>query len=137
APSVSRGAEKWVDLQRWNNADDVIAAMEREGFELVGAEADGDLAPADLAHIPRLALVLGNERDAIAAASAGACKRRVSVPIRGFAERLNVAVVAAVLLASATAGREGDLAEEDRLRMYARGLYLTVDKADEVLAHSA
>lgn len=135
APSVSRGAEKWVDLRRWNKVDDAVAAMHREGFELVGADADGELAPSDLAHIPRLALVLGNERDGIAADLAKACTRKVRVSMRGFVESLNVSVVAAVLLASATVGRDGDMAEEDRLRLYARGLYLTVDKADEVLAN--
>jgi len=53
--------------------------------------------------------------------------------MRGFVESLNVSVVAAVLLSSATASRSGDLPEADRLRLYARGLYLTVEKADEVL----
>lgn len=136
ATSVSRGAEKWVDLRRWARAADAVAALEKDGFELVGADADGDLAPADLASIPRLAIVLGNERDGIAEDLAAACKRKVRVPMRGFVESLNVSVVAAVLLASATASRKGDLEEADRLRLYARGLYLTVDKADEVLAFS-
>jgi tRNA (guanosine-2'-O-)-methyltransferase len=137
APSVSRGSEKWVDLRRWTKADDAVAKLKEEGFELVGADASGELAPEDLARIPRLALVLGNERDGIAADLARACSRRVRVPMRGFVESLNVSVVAAVLLASATLGREGDLAEEDRLRLYARGLYLSVEKADEVLAQPA
>jgi tRNA (guanosine-2'-O-)-methyltransferase len=57
----------------------------------------------------------------------------VRVPMRGFVESLNVSVSAAILLAQATAGRKGDLSEADRLRLYARGLYFTVDKADEVL----
>jgi tRNA (guanosine-2'-O-)-methyltransferase len=137
APSVSRGSEKWVDLRRWTKVEDAVVALRGEGYELVGADADGELAPTDLAHVPKLALVLGNERDGIAADLSRACARRVRVPMRGFVESLNVSVVAAVLLASATVGREGDLAEEDRLRLYARGLYLTVEKADEVLAFSA
>lgn len=134
ASSVSRGSEKWVDLRRWAKADDVIAALRTDGYELVGADADGELAPTDLADIPKLAIVLGNERDGIAEDLARACSRRVRVPMRGFVESLNVSVSAAVLLASATASRKGDLPEEDRLKLYARGLYLSFDKADEVLA---
>jgi tRNA (guanosine-2'-O-)-methyltransferase len=133
APSVARGSEKWVDLHHWQNVDEAIVAMRAGGFELVAAAADGELAPHDLASIPRLALVLGNERDGIAEALAAACSRRVRVPMRGFVESLNVSVSAAILLAHATFGREGDLSEEDRLRLYARGLYFTVDKADDVL----
>lgn len=133
APSVAKGAEKWVDLHHWSNVDEVIAKMKADGLELVAAAADGELAPHDLASIPRLALVLGNERDGIADQLAAACTRRVRVPMRGFVESLNVSVSAAILLAHATFGRAGDLSEEDRLRLYARGLYFTVDKADDVL----
>ena len=137
APSVAKGAEKWVDLHHWSNVDDVIAKMKADGLELVAAAADGELAPHDLASIPRLALVLGNERDGIADALAAACTRRVRVPMRGFVESLNVSVSAAILLAHATVGRSGNLSDEERLRLYARGLYFTVDKADDVLQEFA
>ncbi|MBX3186070.1 MAG: RNA methyltransferase [Labilithrix sp.] len=133
APSVARGSEKWVDLKRWSSVDEAVASLRADGLELVAAEAEGDLLPHDLASIPRLALVLGNERDGIAAALAASCTKRVRVPMRGFVESLNVSVTAAILLAHATRDRAGDLSEADRLRLYARGLYFTVDKADEVL----
>ncbi len=133
APSVARGAEKWVDLRQWGATDDVVGALQAQGLELVGAHPDGELLPADLASIPRLAIVLGNEHDGIAADLAAACKRHVRVPMRGFVESLNVSVVAAILLAQATLGREGDLSEPDRRRLYARGLYFSVDRADDVL----
>jgi tRNA (guanosine-2'-O-)-methyltransferase len=134
APSVAKGAEKWVDLLRWTRPEDVVEELREGGFTLVGARADGEMLPADLAGIERLALVLGNEHDGISSELAAACTRSVCVPMRGFVESLNVSVSAAILLASATAGRKGDLPEEDRLRLYARGLYLTVDRADEVLS---
>lgn len=132
-PSVSRGSEKWVDLRHWRQADEAVSTLRSEGYELIGAHAAGELAPQDLATVPRLAIVLGNERDGIAEDLARACTRSVRVPMRGFVESLNVSVVAAILLASATASRPGDLGEADRLRLYARGLYLSVEKADDVL----
>jgi tRNA (guanosine-2'-O-)-methyltransferase len=137
ATSVARGAEKWIDIRHWQKAEAAVATLRSEGYELVGAHAEGELAPEDLASIPRLAIVLGNERDGIAEDLASACTRRVRVPMRGFVESLNVSVVAAILLASATASRRGDLPEADRLRLYARGLYLSVEKADEVLRADA
>jgi tRNA (guanosine-2'-O-)-methyltransferase len=133
APSVSRGSEKWIDLRRWPDVKSPVAALEKEGFELVAAHAEGELAPEDLKRIPRLALVLGNERDGIAEELGRACKRRVRVPMRGFVESLNVSVSAAILLASATAGRAGDLPTIDRRRLYARGLYFSLDRAEDVL----
>ncbi|MDB4942406.1 MAG: tRNA ((18)-2-O)-methyltransferase [Labilithrix sp.] len=133
APSVSKGSEKWVDLRRWPSVEPAIAGLQAEGFELVAAHPEGELTPNDLAAIPKLAIVLGNERDGIARELEAACTRRVRVPMRGFMESLNVSVSAAILLAQATLGRTGDLSEADRLRLYARGLYFSVGKADEVL----
>ena len=133
ASSVSRGSEKWVDLRAWKKADEVVAKMRADGYELVGASADGELAPADLRNVPRLAIILGNERDGIADDLLAACTKRVRVPMRGFVESLNVSVSAAILLAAATAGRPGDLSESERRRLYARGLYLSVERADDVL----
>jgi tRNA (guanosine-2'-O-)-methyltransferase len=134
APSVSRGAEKWVDVHRWSSAESAIAALRASGLELVGAHPEGQLLPHDLTHIPRIAIVLGNEHDGISGELAHACTRHVRVPMRGFVESLNVSVSAAILLASATAGRAGDLPEADQRRLYARGLYLSVGRADDVLA---
>lgn len=131
--TVARGAEKWVDVTRTKTAGEAVAALRASGFELVGAHPDGDLVPEDLAEVPRLALVLGNERDGISDDLAAACTRRVRVPMRGFIESLNVSVTAAILLSHATSKRKGDLSAADRLRLYARGLYFSVDKADHLL----
>ncbi len=137
APRVSRGSEKWVDLHRWRTVSEVVTSLQADGLELVAAHPDGELLPHDLASIPRVGIVLGNERDGIAAELAAACTRRVRVPMRGFVESLNVSVSAAILLAQATLGRKGDLSESDRLRLYARGLYFTVERADEILKELA
>lgn len=135
APSVSRGSEKWVDVRRFPDVTSAARFLREErGMELVAAHPEGELEPSDLATIPRLALVLGNERDGIADELLQACTRRVRVPMRGFVESLNVSVSAAVLLSHATRGRTGDLSDVDRLRLYARGLYFTVVKADAILA---
>lgn len=131
--TVTRGAEKWMDTLCVPTTAEAVTPLVADGFELVGAHPDGELTPPDLAHVPKLALVLGNERDGIAAELAAACTRRVRVPMRGFVESLNVSVSAAILLSYATSGRAGDLAHADQRRLYARGLYLSVERADEVL----
>ncbi len=133
AASVAKGSQRWVDVICHARAEEAVADARRLGLELVSTHPDGELLPKDLATIPRLALVLGNERDGITDDLARACSRSVRVPMRGFIESLNVSVTAAILLSAATEGREGDLDPPTRRRMYARGLYNTVDKADEVL----
>ncbi|MGO8996571.1 MAG: TrmH family RNA methyltransferase [Polyangiaceae bacterium] len=134
AASVARSAEQWIDVVCHKTADSAVAAVKRARMEMVAAHPDGELMPEELAAIPRVAIVLGNERDGISEDLAARCSRRVRVPMRGFVESLNVSVTAAILLASATRGREGDLDEEARLRLYARGLYYSIPRAGEVLA---
>ena len=135
AGSVARSAEKWVDVEAHVDAESAIAAVRAKGMLLVGAHPDGELLPADLADIPRFALVLGNERDGITEELAQACDRRVRVPMRGFVESLNVSVTAAILL-SHMGSRSGDLSPSERRRLYARGLYFSVQKSDSVLTLS-
>lgn len=137
AREVSKSANKWIDLHLHATCDEAVGALVSDGFELVGAHPDGELAPEDLATLPRVALVLGNERDGIADELMARCHRRVRVPMRGFVDSLNVSVTAAILLHAATRGRAGDLPEADRLRLYARGLYLTVARPEEILALKA
>ncbi len=137
SPTVSRGAEKWVDIHRYGDAQVAIAHFRSQGLAIVGAHAEGELTPTDLGDptkVPRFVLVLGNEREGIADDLAAACTHRVRVPMRGMVESLNVSVTAAILLAFATSGRRGDLSEADRTRLYARGLYLTVERAEEILS---
>lgn len=133
AASVARSAEQWIDVICHETTDSAVAAARHANLELVAAHPEGELLPEDLASIPRVAIVLGNERDGISEELAASCTRRVRVPMRGFVESLNVSVTAAILLSSATRGRQGDLDADARLRLYARGLYFSVPRAREVL----
>ncbi len=134
ASSVARGAEKWIDLVRHGSDASLLAWARRADVMLVAAHAGGELVPEDLEHLPRVGLVLGNERDGIRDPILAACGARVRVPMRGFAESLNVSVTAAILIQAAARGRLGDLDPAMRLRLYARGLYLSVSHAEDVLA---
>lgn len=137
APSVTRGAEKWIDVHSHATPDTLLAELAASGHTLVAAHPEGELLPEDLARIPRVALVMGNERYGVGEDIMKVCGGRVRVPMRGFIESLNVSVTAAILLAAATNGRPGDLPEADRLRLYARGLFFSVEQAEMLLAELA
>jgi tRNA (guanosine-2'-O-)-methyltransferase len=134
ARSVSRGAEKWVDVTCHRAPATALAWARDQGLPLVGAHPEGEVEPEALAAMPRVALVLGNERQGIRDEIARACAARVRVPMRGFVESLNMSVTAALLVFAATRGRAGDLDTPERRRLYARGLYLSVPHAEDVLA---
>jgi len=133
ARSVARGAQKWIDVVCHAEAATVLGWAQDQGIPLVAAHPDGELAPEDLQRMPRVGIVLGNEREGIRDEIARACAARVSVPMRGFVESLNVSVTAAILLHAATRGRAGDLADTDQTRLYAHGLILSVPRALDIL----
>jgi tRNA (guanosine-2'-O-)-methyltransferase len=130
---VAAGTERWVDVNAHADARSAVEHLVSRGFELVQTHPNGELTPADLAALPRLALILGNEHRGIDPAFAAAAAHSVRIPMRGFVESLNVSVSAAVLLAAATADRAGDLPECSRHHLYARALYHSVPRAREVL----
>jgi tRNA (guanosine-2'-O-)-methyltransferase len=134
ARSVSRGAQKWIDVTCHAGAESLVSWAQEQHMPLACAHPQGELVPEDLAALPRVAIVLGNEREGVREALARACAARVRVPMRGFVESLNVSVTAAILLHAATRGRPGDLDEATRHRLYARGLILSVPRADDILA---
>ena len=134
ANTVARGSERWVDVRTYADVPAAVTALTASGHELVATHPDGDLVPQDLAGVPRVALVLGNERTGIVDQLRAACRHSVRIPMRGFAESLNVSVTAAILLQHATSGRPGDVSDDERARLYARALVLTVPRAPEILA---
>ncbi len=136
ARSVTRGSGRWVDVIVHASASAAVTALRAQGFALVATRADGELLPEDLAKIPRLALLVGNEHDGLTEELRAAATHSVRVPMRGFVESLNVSVASAILLEAAARGRPGDLDARTRELLYARGLYHSVTKASDILAAS-
>jgi tRNA (guanosine-2'-O-)-methyltransferase len=129
--AVAKGTERWVDVLHHAMVEDAVRAV--AGFTLVATHPKGTLTPTELASLPRVALVMGNEHDGIAEELRAACAETVSIPMRGFVESLNVSVSAATLLAYAASVRPGDLPAERARRLYARWLALSVPRALDVL----
>ena len=132
--TVAKGAERWIEVVPHRTPQQALAALHEQGFTTVATHPEGNLAPADLAGLPRVALILGNEHDGLRDALHAGAKESVRIPMQGFVESFNVSVAAAVLLYAATLGRTGDLPEAERLRFYARALVRSVPRALEVLA---
>lgn len=133
ARTVSKGTERWLDVIRHRNTADAINRLAAERFELAVAHPEGQLLPEDLARIPRVALVMGNETNGVCDELTAASRLTVRVPMRGFVESLNVSVTTALLLAAATRDRPGDLDEERRTFLYARALLYSVPRAHSIL----
>jgi tRNA (guanosine-2'-O-)-methyltransferase len=134
--TVAKGAERWLEVVPHPTPERALTALHEQGFTTVATHPEGNLAPEELASLPKVALILGNEHDGLRDALHQGARDSVRIPMRGFVESFNVSVAAAVLLYAATRGRSGDLSEPERLRFYARALVRSVPRALEVLAGS-
>lgn len=132
--SVARGSHKWLDVFTYQTPEAALSRLATDGYEIVATHPEGALLPEELAGVPRLCVVLGNEHDGIDPRLLAGASRTVRVPMRGFAESLNVSVTAALLLHAAGSKRPGDLPAMRRRRLLLRGLLYSLEHAEEILA---
>ncbi len=131
--TVAKGAERWVEVVPHRSPEAALKLLHDDGFTTIATHPEGNLAPEALASLPRVALILGNEHDGLRDALHAGAHDSVRIPMRGFVESLNVSVAGAVLLYAATRGREGDLSDAERARLFARALVRSVPRALSVL----
>ena len=94
---ASAGALFGVPVVVGGEPEEVLETLGRWGVRRLGAQAAGGLPPAACDLGGSTALVLGNEAHGLAPGPAGLLDGRVTIPMAGTVESLNVSVAAAVL----------------------------------------
>ncbi len=102
AVRASAGSVFHVPVARGHNVLDVIGMMRSAGFAVLATAADGELSldDADGVLTGRTAWMFGNEAHGLSDDIRAAADHRISIPIRGRAESLNIAAAAAICLYS-------------------------------------
>jgi tRNA (guanosine-2'-O-)-methyltransferase len=96
---AARGAERWLDLQQHAGAAQAIASIRADGYRVFVADlADGSFGPDDLPIDRPVCLWFGAEHAGVSEEAKAAADGVVTVPMRGFAQSLNVSVAAALAL---------------------------------------
>ncbi len=132
---VAKGAERWLDLKRHETTPECVAALRSRGYKVLVAAMDGTHTPADLSALDgKVALVFGNEHRGVSDEMRALADGSYRIPMRGFVESLNVSVAAAITIHAATAGRESDLTDDERMELRARFYMLSVERSDEMVA---
>ncbi|HEV8433709.1 MAG TPA: 23S rRNA (guanosine(2251)-2'-O)-methyltransferase RlmB [Thermoanaerobaculia bacterium] len=96
AVKASAGASEWVAVAQVTNLARAIEALQKRGFWVYAAAAEGD-SPSAIDFSGRVALVLGNEGKGIRRNVLEHCDRVVTIPMRGHVDSFNVATAAAIL----------------------------------------
>lgn len=96
---ASRGAERWLALHRHETAEEAVAEIKAAGFRLWVADlADPATPPAAVPVDEPICVWVGAELEGVSTVARAAADGVVTVPMRGFAQSLNVGVAAALAL---------------------------------------
>lgn len=96
---TSKGAEKWLDVQRWETATACATHLKDQGYQIVATHLDEHAVPiSTIDFTKKTALVLGNERDGVSEELLAHADVRCIIPMSGFVESFNISVAGAICL---------------------------------------
>lgn len=121
---VLKGSNKWMDIVRHNkrNADNLMACFDHlktKGYRIYVTDPAGGLSIDEVPVDQKIALVMGNELRGASPAAVAMASQRVTIPMYGFTESLNISVSAAICLHAImprlrASGVHWHLAEEEK-----------------------
>ncbi|MCB7479933.1 TrmH family RNA methyltransferase [Christiangramia sediminis] len=98
---IAMGAQKWVDINRYNSAKDCLKNLREKGYQIVATSPHDDshlLEDFDISKAS--ALFFGTERDGLSEEIMNEADATIKIPMVGFTESLNISVSAAIILQS-------------------------------------
>jgi len=134
------GAQRWLDVWRWEGAAQGAAHLREAGYRLVATHLHADTVPIrELDFTEPTALIFGNEEAGVSDAMMDEVDAACEVPLPGFTESFNVSVAAAVALYHAQQdrldrqGRHADLPDDEQRRLVARFCLRSVTAPEKII----
>ena len=100
---IALGAQKWVDLNRYDTALDCIKEMKTKGYQIVATTPHkNDCLLKDFDVTKKSCFFFGRETEGLTQEVLDHADCFLKIPMVGFTESLNVSVSAAIILQSVT-----------------------------------
>lgn len=140
ANRVSKGAEKWLDIHRWQSSKDCLLSLKEQGFQILATHLGENTAEfGEMDFTQKTALLLGSEKDGVSQEALEHCDATVKLAMDGFTQSYNISVAAALCLYHIRLQRlqrqgfHGDLNETQKQELiadyYRRSAPKAVDRA--------
>jgi tRNA (guanosine-2'-O-)-methyltransferase len=117
---ITQGADKWVDIHRFESPRACVKDLQSRGYQIVATHLEASVPLETVDFTRPTAIVFGNERDGVCQEVLEASDYRCVIPMLGFVQSFNISVAAAIslhhvqLLREARLGRQGDLTPEQK-----------------------
>jgi tRNA (guanosine-2'-O-)-methyltransferase len=100
---IAMGAQKWVDINRFENISDCLADLKSKGYKIIATTPhENDCLLEDFDITQPSALFFGTERDGLSEEIIANAEGFLKIPMAGFTESLNISVSAAIILQNIT-----------------------------------
>lgn len=137
---IAMGAEKWVDVYRYNTTQDCIDQLKKSGYKIIATTPhtkNGFLKDFQLDG--KTALFFGTERDGLSNEVIDQADGFLKIPMNGFTESLNISVSAAIILQALTTQLHKSnfswrLSSDEKLAKQIDWSKKTIQSVDDVLA---
>ena len=96
---IAMGAQKWVNLHRYNTVDTCIDDLKNQGYQIVATSPHNQsVALHNFDVTKKSAFFFGTERDGLSKTVLDTADVSLKIPMYGFTESLNISVSAAIIL---------------------------------------
>lgn len=97
ANRVTKGAEKWLDVQAFSSAEESVKKLRASGYQIWATDLNTEYSISDIDWQKPTAIVLGNEKEGTSAEMLGMVDGRFRIPMVGFSQSFNISVAAALI----------------------------------------
>ncbi|MES2863413.1 MAG: RNA methyltransferase [Bacteroidota bacterium] len=100
---IAMGAEKWVDINRYDNMKTCIATLRKQGYQIIATTPHNDSCMLDEFDVTKKsAIFFGTEIDGLSEEVMKEADGFIKIPMVGFTESLNISVSAALVIQDIT-----------------------------------
>lgn len=138
---IAMGAQKWVDLNRYNSVISCVTDLKTKGYQIVATSphaTDCDLVDFDISK--KSCFFFGRETEGLSQQVIESADCFLKIPMVGFTESLNISVSAAIILQHVTSKlRKSDikwqLSEDEMIEKRFDWVKKTLKDYDAIVEH--
>lgn len=137
---IAMGAQKWVDLNRYNSIKSCMTDLKENGYQIVATTPhNNDCNLQDFDVSKKSCFFFGRETEGLSDAVLNAADCYLKIPMVGFTESLNISVSAAIILQHVTSKlKQTDihwqLTEAEQLKKRLDWCKKTIKSYDDIVA---
>ncbi len=137
--NIAMGAEKWVDVLRYENSKKCIKTLRNNGYKIIATSPHrDDCLLQDFKIDDKIALFFGTERDGLSNEVLTEADGFLKIGMQGFTESLNISVSAAIIIQHLTtklkaSRQDWGLTEEEKLAKRLDWTKKSIKSIDDIL----